>query len=60
MILYFFVTQNANANLNIVPNIGTIFLGKKPYDVAVDSAKLVFHVYMFEQIAMGRVESINR
>lgn len=54
------MVQNANANLSIAPSVGTTFLGKKPYDVAVDSAKLVFHVYMFEQIAMGRVESINR
>lgn len=52
--------QNAHASLDAAPQIGTIFLNKRPYDVAVESAKQAFHVYMFEQIAMGRVESISR
>ena len=37
-----------------------MFLNKRPYDVATDAAKQAFHVYMFEQIAMGRVETIGR
>ena len=52
--------QNAHASLDAAPQIGTIFLSKRPYDVAIESAKQAFHVYMFEQIAMGRVESISR
>ena len=53
-------TQNANVDLDIYPSTGTVFMNKRPYDVVAESAKQVFHVYMFEQIAMGRVESINR
>lgn len=52
--------QNAHASLDVAPSFGTTFLNKRPYDVAVESAKQAFHVYMFEQIAMGRVESISR
>lgn len=47
-------------DLDIYPSTGTVFMNKRPYDIAVESAKQVFHVYMFEQIAMGRVESIIR
>ena len=49
-----------NADLDVAPTLGTIFFNKRPYDVAVDSAKQQFHVYMFEQIAKGRVESVDR
>ena len=52
--------QNSNADLNVKPAKGDVFLDKRPYDVATDTAKQAFHVYMFEQIAMGRVETIGR
>jgi hypothetical protein len=53
-------SQNANADLTVKPTRGDVFLNKRPYDVATDAAKQAFHVYMFEQIAMGRVETIAR
>ena len=46
--------------MNVKPARGDVFLHKKPYDVATDVGKQAFHVYMFEQIAMGRVEAIAR
>ena len=46
--------------LDIYPSMGTVSMNKRPYDIAIESAKQAFHVYMFEQIAMGRVESIIR
>jgi ankyrin repeat protein len=50
---------NANADLDIAPLTG-IYKNKRPYDVASEVAKQAFHVYLFEQIAIGRVQSINR
>lgn len=36
------------------------FYGKRPYEVATDAAKETFHVYLFEQIAMGRTTKVEQ
>eukprot|EP01038_Epipyxis_sp_PR26KG_P008804 gene8804-11887_t len=47
----------AGAHLQSSPSIGE-FKNKKPYDLANDSTKQVYHVYLFEQVAMGNASSI--
>ena len=46
--------------MTIRPLQGEVFIDRRPYDVATESAKQAFHVYMFEQIAMGKSEAIER
>eukprot|EP01041_Mallomonas_annulata_P002463 gene2463-4782_t len=40
------------------PNVA--FLDKRPYEVAKDSSLQAFHVYFFEQIAMGNISKIEK
>lgn len=48
----------AGADPRSLPTEGE-YAGKFPYQVANDTTKETFHVYMFEQIAMGHATSID-
>eukprot|EP01033_Poteriospumella_lacustris_P005465 gene5465-3895_t len=50
---------NAGVDVAMRPTIGD-FAGKRPYDIAHESAKATFHVFFFEQIAMGHVAVAER
>lgn len=50
--------QNLGANPSIIPSEGD-FAGKSAYEVATGGAKQAFHVYTFEQIAMGHLSEIR-
>lgn len=48
----------AGADLSVSPSIGE-YANKRPYDLADDATKSVYHVHMFEQIAMGNQKAIR-
>jgi hypothetical protein len=50
--------QNFGADPSILSTKGE-FIGKSAYEVANSSAQETFHVYIFEQIAMGHLASIE-
>lgn len=52
-------SQNAGAIVDVRPTKGDN-CGKTPYDVANESTKSTFHVYFFEQVAMGNTSTIQR
>lgn len=50
---------HAGASLTAYPQKGE-YAGKRPYELAVESSRQAFHVYLFEQIAMGNVDVITK
>ena len=50
---------NAGADLSSAPIKGE-HTNKRPYDIATESSKQAFHVHLFEQIAMGKSDSIKK
>ena len=50
---------SAGADLTLAPSKGE-YLNKRPYEIAQDSCKQTFHIYLFEQIAMGNTEIVRK
>jgi len=50
---------HAGASLTAYPQKGE-YAGKRPYELAVESSRQAFHVYLFEQIAMGHEDVITK
>lgn len=50
--------QNIGADPSIIPSVGE-FAGKSAYEVASGGAVNAFHVYTFEQVAMGHLSEIR-
>lgn len=51
--------QNAGADLSVVAHGGE-YDGKRPYEVASAETQSVFHVFMFERLALGDAAGIER
>jgi Ankyrin repeats (3 copies)/Ankyrin repeat len=50
---------HAGADLSVVPQFGD-HKNKKAYAIATESAKQTFHLYLFEQVAIGDLNAIVR
>ncbi len=59
IIILLLFLQNAGAIVDVKPKKGEN-AGKSPYDVASDTTKSTFHVYFFEQVAIGNISAIQR
>lgn len=50
---------NAGSPLSLSPKDGE-YKNKKPYDLSIDKSKEAFHIYLFEQIAIGDIDIITK
>lgn len=37
-----------------------VYSGQRPYDLAQDATKQIYHVFFFEQIAVGNIDNIQQ